>query len=109
MPRRLVARIERNHGRLDVLVNDLWGGDPYLQFGKPPDLQCAVTIAYTFGWRRLTTGDWHYLTLKLAPTVTGLFPARVHGPVPLQPPPLQPLKIEPAAGIAVNVTKLPLG
>jgi NAD(P)-dependent dehydrogenase (short-subunit alcohol dehydrogenase family) len=35
MPRRLVARIERDHGRLDVLVNDLWGGDPYLQFGKP--------------------------------------------------------------------------
>jgi NAD(P)-dependent dehydrogenase (short-subunit alcohol dehydrogenase family) len=29
----LVARIEREHGRLDVLVNDAWGGDRYLRFG----------------------------------------------------------------------------
>jgi NAD(P)-dependent dehydrogenase (short-subunit alcohol dehydrogenase family) len=33
--RALVARIERDHGRLDLLVNDAWGGDTYLQFGKP--------------------------------------------------------------------------
>src|SRR5438309_10702340 len=29
-------------------------------------------------------------------------------PVPVQPPPLQPLKIEPVAGAAVNVTAVPL-
>jgi NAD(P)-dependent dehydrogenase (short-subunit alcohol dehydrogenase family) len=32
--RALVARIDRDHGRLDVLVNDIWGGDVYLTFGK---------------------------------------------------------------------------
>jgi NAD(P)-dependent dehydrogenase (short-subunit alcohol dehydrogenase family) len=29
----LVARIEQAHGRLDVLVNDIFGGDRYAQFG----------------------------------------------------------------------------
>jgi NAD(P)-dependent dehydrogenase (short-subunit alcohol dehydrogenase family) len=31
--RALVQRIERDHGRLDVLVNDIWGGDPLTQWG----------------------------------------------------------------------------
>lgn len=31
----LVARIEREHGRLDLLVNDIWGGDALTEFGKP--------------------------------------------------------------------------
>jgi len=30
----LVERIDRDHGRLDVLVNDVWGGDGYLRFGQ---------------------------------------------------------------------------
>ena len=33
--RDLVARIERDHGRLDVLVNDIFGGDIYFEFNKP--------------------------------------------------------------------------
>ncbi|AUH43423.1 SDR family oxidoreductase [Streptomyces sp. CMB-StM0423] len=32
--RDLVARIERDHGRLDVLVNDVWGGEHLVEFGK---------------------------------------------------------------------------
>jgi NAD(P)-dependent dehydrogenase (short-subunit alcohol dehydrogenase family) len=32
--RALVERIDRERGRLDVLVNDVWGGDVYLTFGK---------------------------------------------------------------------------
>ncbi|MEV0408209.1 SDR family oxidoreductase [Actinoallomurus sp. NPDC050550] len=32
--RALVERIDREHGRLDVLVNDIWGGDVYLRFGR---------------------------------------------------------------------------
>ncbi|AZM45646.1 short-chain dehydrogenase [Streptomyces sp. WAC 06738] len=32
--RDLVARIERDHGRLDVLVNDIWGGEHLVEFGK---------------------------------------------------------------------------
>ncbi len=31
----LIAAIERNHGRLDVLVNDIFGGDAYAQADKP--------------------------------------------------------------------------
>jgi NAD(P)-dependent dehydrogenase (short-subunit alcohol dehydrogenase family) len=31
----LVDRIRDDHGRLDILVNDVWGGDPFLQFEKP--------------------------------------------------------------------------
>ncbi|HET7043576.1 MAG TPA: SDR family oxidoreductase [Gaiellaceae bacterium] len=31
----LVAGIERDHGRLDLLVNDIFGGDRYMEWGKP--------------------------------------------------------------------------
>jgi len=31
-----------------------------------------------------------------------------HVPVPAQPPPLQPVNVEPAAGVAVRVTAVPL-
>ena len=31
----LVSRIEREQGRLDVLVNDIWGGDKYLEWNVP--------------------------------------------------------------------------
>jgi NAD(P)-dependent dehydrogenase (short-subunit alcohol dehydrogenase family) len=30
----LVDRIDEEQGRLDILVNDIWGGDVYLKFGK---------------------------------------------------------------------------
>lgn len=31
----LVDRIRDDHGQLDVLVNDVWGGDPFVQWDKP--------------------------------------------------------------------------
>jgi NAD(P)-dependent dehydrogenase (short-subunit alcohol dehydrogenase family) len=31
----LVARIEREHGRLDVLVNDVWGGERLIEWNVP--------------------------------------------------------------------------
>jgi len=31
----LVSTIERDHGRLDVLVNDIFGGDRYMEWDKP--------------------------------------------------------------------------
>ncbi len=31
----VVARIDREQGRLDVLVNDVWGGDPLTQWDTP--------------------------------------------------------------------------
>ncbi len=30
-----MERIRTDHGRLDILVNDIWGGDPFLQWDKP--------------------------------------------------------------------------
>ena len=31
----LLARVRTDHGRLDVLVNDVWGGDPLTDWGTP--------------------------------------------------------------------------
>ncbi len=33
--KRLVAQIKRRHQGLDILVNDVWGGDALTEFGKP--------------------------------------------------------------------------
>jgi NAD(P)-dependent dehydrogenase (short-subunit alcohol dehydrogenase family) len=30
----LIEKIDKEHSRLDILVNDIWGGDVYLTFGK---------------------------------------------------------------------------
>jgi hypothetical protein len=45
---------------------------------------------------------------KVAVTVVAAFRVTVQVPVPAQPPPLQPEKVEPAAGVAVKVTAVPL-
>ncbi len=45
---------------------------------------------------------------KVAVTVCAALIVTVQVPVPEQPPPLQPEKVEPAAGTAVKVTELPL-
>lgn len=33
--RALVERVRGDHARLDILVNDVWGGDPFVQWDKP--------------------------------------------------------------------------
>jgi NAD(P)-dependent dehydrogenase (short-subunit alcohol dehydrogenase family) len=30
----LIQRIDDQHGQLDVLINDVWGGDPFIEWGK---------------------------------------------------------------------------
>jgi hypothetical protein len=45
---------------------------------------------------------------KLAVTDMAALIVTVQGPVPVQPPPLQPENVEPAAGVAVKVTAVPL-
>jgi len=45
---------------------------------------------------------------KVAVTVVAALRVTVHEPVPVQPPPLQPVKVESAAGVAVKVTAVPL-
>jgi hypothetical protein len=44
---------------------------------------------------------------KVATTVTDPFPVRVHGAVPLQPPPDQPRNVEPDEGLVATVTTVP--
>src|SRR3989449_785364 len=46
---------------------------------------------------------------KVAVTVVAAETVTVQAPVPVHPPPLQPVKIEPAAGAAASVTPVPLG
>src|SRR5438094_7936356 len=45
---------------------------------------------------------------NVALTVVAALTVTVQVPVPTQPPPLQPAKVEPAAGAAVKVTAVPL-
>jgi len=45
---------------------------------------------------------------NVAVTVVAALTVTVQVPVPAQPPPLQPLKVEPAAGAAVSVTEVPV-
>src|SRR5439155_724963 len=47
-------------------------------------------------------------SVNVAVTVVAAETVTVHVPVPEQPPPVQPVKVEPAAGAAVSVTAVPL-
>ncbi len=46
--------------------------------------------------------------MKVAVTEVAAFIVTVQEPVPVQPPPLQPVNVEPAEGAAVKVTMVPL-
>ena len=46
--------------------------------------------------------------VKVAVTAVAAVSVTVHVPVPVQAPPLQPVKTDPAAGVAVSVTTVPL-
>ncbi len=60
--RALVERIRERHGRLDVLVNDVFGGDRYAQFGVP-----LWEHDLAGGLRMLRMGiDTHVVTSALA-------------------------------------------
>src|SRR5438552_12579785 len=45
--------------------------------------------------------------VKVAVTVVAALRVTVQVPVPEQPPPVQPVKVEPATGVAVSVTAVP--
>ncbi|WP_435203284.1 SDR family oxidoreductase [Janibacter sp. GS2] len=58
----LVERIRADHGRLDVLVNDIFGGDRYAQFGTP-----LWTHDLAGGLRMMRMGvETHVITSALA-------------------------------------------
>jgi NAD(P)-dependent dehydrogenase (short-subunit alcohol dehydrogenase family) len=46
----LFERVRREHGRLDILVNDIWGGDALTEWGKPfweMDVQQGIRMMRT--------------------------------------------------------------
>ncbi len=55
----------------------------------------------------LITSSVCRIEVKVAVTVWDRLRVTVHGLVPLQPPPLQPLKVEPLEGDAVRVSVVP--
>lgn len=58
----LMAAIGREHGRLDLLVNDVWGGDELTEWGVPPE---ALDLGK--GLRMLERGlVTHLVTARLA-------------------------------------------
>jgi NAD(P)-dependent dehydrogenase (short-subunit alcohol dehydrogenase family) len=60
---RLVRRLaRREHGRLDILVNDIWGGEELTEWGRPP-----WTMTYRLGRTMLERGVLsHILTSRYA-------------------------------------------
>jgi NAD(P)-dependent dehydrogenase (short-subunit alcohol dehydrogenase family) len=45
----LVSRIDAEQGRLDVLVNDVWGGDPFIEWNTPVwahDLEAGLRMVH---------------------------------------------------------------
>ena len=76
-----------------------YGGSQEVLLTAPLPLPAVATVRVKVGGAEAKVA----VTEVLAVRVT------VQGPVPLQPPPLQPVKVEPAAGVAVRVTMVPLG
>jgi hypothetical protein len=56
----------------------------------------------------MRTGALTLAVVKLAVTVVLAVRVRLHGLVPEQPPPLQPVNVDPLAGVAVRITTVPL-
>ncbi len=57
----LVERVRRDHGRLDVLVNDVWGGDELLDFGVPfwkLDPSRGARMVSNAVWTHVLTSRW---------------------------------------------------
>lgn len=63
----LLERIEAEQGRLDVLVNDVWGGDPLTQWDTPlweHDLDAGLRLLHNAIDTHVIT-SWHALPLML--------------------------------------------
>jgi NAD(P)-dependent dehydrogenase (short-subunit alcohol dehydrogenase family) len=69
----LVGRIEKQEGRLDILVNDIWGGDPLTEWGVPfweHDLDSGLALLHQAVDTHIIT-SWHAAPL-LTKTGSGL-------------------------------------
>jgi NAD(P)-dependent dehydrogenase (short-subunit alcohol dehydrogenase family) len=63
--RLLIDRVAATHGRLDILVNDVWGGDPLTEWDTPfwqHDLANGISLLRNATETHLIT-SWHAATL----------------------------------------------
>lgn len=64
----LIDRVQREQGRLDVLVNDVWGGDPLTEWDTPfwdHDLDNGIALVRNAVETHLIT-SWHAARLLIA-------------------------------------------
>src|SRR5262247_4237572 len=76
---------------------------------EPQEIPAGVLVMVPVPVPDLLTVSVKLCDAKAAVTVVAALSVTVQVPVPEQPPPLQPVKVEPAAGVAVKVTAAPLG
>jgi len=84
--------------------------DEVYQTGNPEEAAASTVklepLAALAGACVMTVMIWSVIGLGVKVAVSDLGPliVKLHVPVPEQPPPLQPVKVEPSAGAAVRVT-----
>src|SRR5437870_10123002 len=74
----------------------------------PHEMPAGLLVTVPVPAPVLLTVSVKVCTAKVAVTVVAAPSVTVQVPVPALPPPLQPVKMEPAAGVAVRVTAVPL-
>src|SRR5207245_8139332 len=73
----------------------------------PHEMPAGLLVTVPIPAPVLLTVSVKVCTAKVAVTVVAALSVTVQVPVPVQPPPLQPVKVEPAAGAAVRGTGVP--
>ncbi len=66
----LMTKIKEEHGRLDILVNDIWGGDKLVEWGKPfweLDIQKGRSMIDTAIYSHLITSKYAIPLIEKAP------------------------------------------
>ena len=74
----------------------------------PQEMPVGALVTVPVPVPALVTPSVKGCSAKVAVTAWAALIVTVHVPVPVHPPPLQPLKVEPVAGVAVKVTAVPL-
>src|SRR4029453_5565357 len=75
---------------------------------EPHEMPAGLLVTVPIPGSALLTVSVKASRAKVAVTVVAALSVTVQVPVPEQPPPLQPVKLEPAVGVAVKVTAVPL-
>ena len=70
-------------------------------------IRTGVFFGVDTHWPSAVGGRLRPTVANVAVTAVSAVSATTHVPVPVQPPPDQPVNVEPASGVAVNVTDVP--